>query len=264
MLVIATAAGIVAGVLLTRAPGTPGPPRNLTAEPFLCSDQCRRIDAAITLRWSPPATGAEPSGYDVWRDGRPLPLVGQGTETAVAYTDRSVTFGRRYEYQVVAMSSTGSSQPSATVQARLPLPPASSAQLGGVYAVRLTVTNAQSLNSMLNIERPRPGTTGTDRWTFEPGCAVPRSGCPARWEGLDGTLKPDGRSWRGTVAGPDARCGGGTRVPAPTRFRLESTRAKGVDGAWVVGSFRGSVMVSFHCPGFLVSRGSVEVRGRRT
>ena len=263
-LVLAIAAGVVTGFLLTRAPGTPGPPANVSADPFRCTDPCRRLDAAITVRWAPPTDGADPSGYEVWRDGTPLPLGGQFDEATAAFTDRSVTFGERYEYQVVALSSAGASAGSAPVSARLPRPPATSAQLDGVYAVRLTVTDARSLSSMLSIEQPRPGVSASDRWTFEPVCTPPMSGCPARWEGLDGPLVPHGRSWAGTVAGPDARCGGATTVPAPTRFRLESATAQGVEDAWLVDSFRGSVTISFHCPGFPVSHGSVEVTGRRT
>jgi hypothetical protein len=263
VLFLATVAGVVAGFLLSRAPEPPSPPANVTAEPFRCSDPCRSLEASITVRWSVPTQGGEPTGYAVVRDGVPLPNAGQVDVVATSFTDRSVTFGERYEYQVLALGSQGPSPRSAVVSVRLPSPPATNAQLSGEYDVRLTVRDARALSSILGIERPKPDTTGTDRWTFEPQCVAPRSVCPVRWEGLDGRLVPHDRSWTGTVAGPDARCGGGTRVHAPTRFRLETTGALGVDDAWVVGSFRGFVTVSFHCPGFLTSTGSVDVTGNR-
>jgi hypothetical protein len=65
------------------------------------------------------------------------------------------------------------------------------------------------------------------------------------------------------VAGPEARCGGGTNVAAPTDFDLEVTEAAGDEDAWVVRSFEGSVSISFHCPGFLASSGTIAVRGTR-
>ncbi|HEY6566289.1 MAG TPA: fibronectin type III domain-containing protein [Actinomycetota bacterium] len=264
-LLIASAAvcGIVAGWLLTRAPGPPGPPSDVTGEAFRCSGSCRRLDPSITLRWSEPIDGGEPTGYRVERDG--VTLAGANAETIATTTlvDRDVTFGRRYEYRVVALSAAGPSPPSPTIAVRLPRPPTTSAQLTGVYTVHLTVRDARALSSVLGIADPTPGTRAIDRWTFEPVCAPPLSACPTRWEGLDGHLVANGRAWVGTVTGPDARCGGGTKVTAPTRFDLRVIHARGDSDAWVVRSFGGSVSVSFHCPGFLISHGSVDVRGTR-
>ncbi|HEY5858714.1 MAG TPA: fibronectin type III domain-containing protein [Actinomycetota bacterium] len=179
------------------------------------------------------------------------------------FVDHDVTFGRRYEYRVVALGAGGPSPPSPTIVVRLPRPPTTSAQLTGVYTVHLTVREAHALSSALGIEDPTPGESATDRWTFEPVCATPLSACPTQWEGLGGYLVATGRSWVGTVMGPEARCGNGTKAPAPTRFDLRVNDAYGDSDAWVVGSFEGSVSLSFHCPGFLVSRGSVVVRGIR-
>jgi hypothetical protein len=195
------------------------------------------------------------------RDGSLLPG-GEGLEDTL-FTDGDVSFGVRYEYQVVALSAQGTSPRSEPATVRVPTPPVASAQLSGEYVVHLTVRRANALNSMLGIERPVPGRIVSDRWTFEPVCEPPLTGCPARWEGLEGRLVPDGRAWVGTVAGPDARCGNGRTVDAPTRFDLGSLDAKGVADAWVVRSFEGSVQVAFHCPGFLPSSGSVMVTGTR-
>jgi hypothetical protein len=217
----------------------------------------------VTVRWSRPATGSNPSGYRIVRDGLPLPG-GEGADVTL-FTDRDVSFGVRYEYRVVALSAQGTSPVSEPAKVRVPAPPVASAQLSGEYIVHLTVRRAHALNSMLGIERPRPGKVASDRWTFEPVCEPPLTGCPARWEGLDGRLVSDGRDWAGTVEGPDARCGNGRTVHAPTRFDLASLEAQGVADAWVVRSFEGSVRISFHCPGFLPSSGSVMVtaiRGR--
>lgn len=266
-LVVAGAAllGVAIGWLLTRAPGPPDPPGDVTAEPFRCSGSCRRLDASITLRWSAPAGGSDPTGYRIERDGlamSPENVATAGAD-ATAFVDRDVTFGDAYEYRVVALSTVGSSAASAAVTVRLPRPPTTSAQLTGEYIVHLTVRDARALSSALGIDQPAPGDTDTDRWTFEPMCSPPMSACPVRWEGLDGHLVADGRSWSGTVTGPDARCGGGTNVAAPTRFDLMALRAGPDANAWVVRSFEGKVSISFHCPGFLISRGSVDVRGIR-
>jgi Fibronectin type III domain len=266
-LVVAGAAlcGVAIGWLLTRAPGPPDAPGDVTAEPFRCAGPCRRLDASITLRWSAPPGGSEPTGYRIERDGvamSPDNVATAGAD-ATAFIDRDVTFGRAYEYRVVALSTVGPSPASTAVTVRLPRPPTTSAQLTGEYAVRLTVRDARALSSVLGIDEPAPGATDTDRWTFEPMCSTPMSACPVSWEGFEGHLVARGRSWSGTVTGPDARCGGGTEVAAPTRFDLEVLRAGPDASAWVVRSFEGSVSVSFHCPGFLISRGSVDVRGTR-
>lgn len=264
-LVIASAAvcGVVAGWLLTRAPGPPGPPGDVTAEAFRCSGQCRQLDPSITLRWSEPPDGGEPTGYRIERDGVTMSGPGEETTATTTFVDRDVTFGRRYEYSVVALGSGGPSLPSPMIAVRLPRPPTTSAQLTGVYTVHLTVREARALSSALGIEDPTPGDTATDRWTFEPVCATPSSACPTRWEGLDGHLVATGRSWVGTVMGPEARCGISTKVAAPTRFDLRVMDARGDSDAWVVQSFEGSVSISFHCPGFLISNGSLDVRGTR-
>ena len=265
VMVLATVAGIVAGYLLTRAPGPPSSPTEVSADPVRCATPCRRPQAAITVRWTAPADGDRPTGYTLVRDGLPVTTVDpEGTEAGTtSVTDRDVTFGQRYAYQVVALSTQGSSPPSATASAAVPTPPIGAAQLRGEYAVELSVKHALAVSSMLGIEAPKPGRTFTDRWTFEASCPTPDAACSARWEGLDGRLVSDGRSWTGTVAGPEARCGGGTTVEAPTRFELMSTDAEGEADEWVVRRFEGSVTVSFHCPGFLTSTGAVEVTGTR-
>lgn len=265
VMVLATVAGVVAGYLLTRAPGPPGTPTEVSAKPARCATPCRRPQAAITVRWVAPEDGGRPSGYTLVRDDVPIATVGP-KETATgttSYTDHGVTFGQRYAYRVVALSSQGSSPPSSMTTVTLSTPPIGAAQLRGEYAVELSVKHALAVSSMLGIEAPKPGRTFADRWTFEASCPAPDVACSARWEGLDGTLVSDGRSWSGTVAGPPARCGGGTTVEAPTRFDLTSTAAEGEADEWIVRRFEGSVTVSFHCPGFLTSTGAVEVTGTR-
>lgn len=263
MIAAAAVCGVVAGWLLTRAPGPPGPPADVTAEAFRCSGSCRQLDPSITLRWSEPPEGGEPTAYRIERDGVTLVDPGEETTATTTFVDRDVTFGQRYEYRVVALGSGGPSLPSPTIAVLLPRPPTTSAQLTGVYAVHLRVREARALSSALGIGDPTPGATATDRWTFEPVCSTPSSACPTRWEGLHGHLAANGRSWTGTVMGPEARCGGGTKVAAPTRFDLRVIGARGDSDAWVVQSFEGSVSISFHCAGFLISSGSVDVRGTR-
>ena len=76
-------------------------------------------------------------------------------------------------------------------------------------------------------------------------------------------LRPLGAGWFGRVFGPEARCPNGRRLPSPIELRLNPHDAAMLGGSWSVVSFSGAYSVRFHCAGFLVSHGTVEVTGRR-
>jgi hypothetical protein len=144
-------------------------------------------------------------------------------------------------------------------------PPLEQAQLRGSYRVRLVVRTARNLASIAGIDRPVPGSRRVGRWRFfamcEPdGTAV---ACPASWGGREGLLVPQAATWLGTVIGPRAACFGATRVPGPIELHLDARDAVMDGGAWVVRSFVGTWAVTFRCPGFAISRGTVEVSGSR-
>jgi hypothetical protein len=254
-----TVAGVV--VLLTRSPGPPGTPGTPRATATTCGDPCTEIQPRVEVTWTAPSDGGEVTGYRVQRDGEPLPGADALDPATHVLIDGSVELGRTYTYRIIAFGEEGSSPPSSEVTAEIGLPANDLAQLDGVYDVHLKVRSARSLAAMLGIDQPVPGTRDTDEWTFESTCSPSDTACPTTWEGQGGVLRPDGRRWRGSISGPDARCGGGTRVSAPIAFDLRTLEAA-VEGAiWRVRSFTGTVSIRFVCPGFGTSTGTLEVTG---
>ena len=252
-------AGIL--ILLARSPGPPGAPGTPRAAATTCGDPCTEIRPRVEVTWTAPSDGGEVTGYRVQRDGEPLPGAGAIDPASLVLIDESVDLGRTYTYHVIAIGEEGSSPPSSEATAEIGLPAAGLAQLDGVYDVRLKVRSARSLAAMLGIDQPVPGKRGTDRWTFDSTCSPQDVACPTTWEAQDGVLRPDARRWRGSIAGPDARCGGGTKVPAPIAFDLRTVDAAAEGVIWRVRSFAGIVSIQFVCPGFGPSTGTLEVTG---
>ena len=253
----------VAGVLilLTRSPGPPGAPGTPLAAATTCGDPCTEIRPRVDVTWTAPTDGGEVTGYRVERDGDSSRGAGAIDPTSLVLIDDGVELGRTYTYRVIAFGEEGSSLPSSEATAEIGLPAAGLAQLDGVYDVRLKVRSARSLAAMLGIDQPVPGKRDTDQWTFDSTCSPQDVACPTTWEALDGVLRPEGRRWRGSIAGPDARCGGGTKVPAPIAFDLRTVDAAAEGAIWRVRSFSGMVSIRFVCPGFGPSTGTLEVTG---
>jgi len=217
----------------------------------------------VQVTWTAPSDGGEVTGYRVQRDGEPLPGADALDPATLVLVDDSVDLGRTYTYRVIAIGEEGSSPPSLAATAEIGLPAAGLAQLDGVYDVRLKVRSARSLAAMLGIDQPVPGKRGTDQWTFDSMCSPQDVACPTTWEAQEGALRPEERHWRGSIAGPDARCGGGTKVPAPIAFDLRTVDAAAEGSIWLVRSFTGTVSIRFVCPGFEPSSGTLEVTGIR-
>jgi len=253
------AAGVA--VLLTRDPGPPGSPGRPRAAAATCEDPCTEIRPRVEVTWTTPSDGGEVTGYQVQRDGELLPGADALDPTTHVLIDAGVELGRTYPYRVVAFGEAGSSPPSSEVIAEVGLPAVGLAQLDGVYDVHLKVRSARSLAAMLGIHQPEPGTRDTDRWTFTSTCSPQDAACPSTWEGQGGVLRPDARRWRGSISGPDARCGGGTKVPAPIAFDLRTVDAAPEGAIWRVRSFTGTVSIRFVCPGFGPSTGTLVVTG---
>jgi hypothetical protein len=252
---------VVAAAILwtTRSPGPPSAPVALEATPTICTDPCERIDATVSLRWTPPESGAAASGYRLMRDGAPLdPVIHRST---LSFVDDDVTIGQEYDYQVVALSAEGDSPPSATTAVIVPTPPDEQAHLNGVYEVELTVRRARSIGAAFGIEDPRRGKSADDRWSFRSACGPDEGSCSSAWAGLDGDIEPAGSGWEGTVDGVPARCGRGDKAPAPIDVELITTEVDVVDTDWTVTGFEGSVSVSFRCPGFPRAAATLEVVG---
>jgi hypothetical protein len=259
-LILGTAAALTAAMFwFTRSPGPPTTPFALRATGTTCEPPCEVLEPVVTLTWAPPESGAEASGYRLFRDGTPLePEVGT---TELSYVDDDVTIGETYAYEVVALSGEGDSARTAAVLATVPTPSADAAHLHGIYRVELTVRSARSIGAAFGIDDPLPGARGTDRWSFESTCGAEEGTCPSMWSGLEGTIEPDGSRWQGTVEGLPARCGDQGRAPAPIEVDLEAVDVGVVDGSWAVTGFRGTATVSFRCPGFPAASARVDVTG---
>jgi hypothetical protein len=246
-----------------RSSRPPGAPANVRVTAVSCDTPCVRIDPQMTITWTGPGSGADVTGFRVFKDGSPLPGATNLDPSTTIVVDRDVDLGVASAYRVGALNGETISPLSDEIVGTPPQPPVASASLSGTYRVKITVRHARALGTVLGVENPNRGRESVDRWTFLSACAFEKAACPSRWEDLPGMLRPAGRSWRGTIQGPSARCGGGTSVPAPIEMELRSERADADEGSWVVRTFRGQVEISFRCPGFPVSVGKVQVAGTR-
>ena len=257
--VVAAIVVIGAVLMFTRSPGPPTSPVGVQVEALTCETPCDLIDPRVTLAWTPPEAGADPTGYRLLRDGAPLEATLDASE--LTFVDDTVTMGERYAYEVIALSTEGDSAATSPVQVQVPTPPTEAAHLSGVYSVRLTVRKARSIGAAFGIENPLPGKRATDQWSFASTCKSDEGTCSSEWSGLKGFIEPIGSWWRGTVDGLPAECGADGQAPAPIEIDLETVDVGVIDGAWVVSGFRGTAEVSFHCAGFPPASATVEVIG---
>lgn len=260
VLTVVAAIVVVGSVLVfTRSPGPPSAPVGLRAEGLFCEAPCDVVAPRVSLTWTPPESGATPTGYRVVRDGVAMEPALGGDE--LRFVDETVTMGKTYAYAVVATSSEGDSAATSTLNVTVPTPRDDAAHLDGVYGVRLTVREARSIGSAFGIENPVAGKESSDRWAFTSSCPGQVDPCPSRWSSLDGVIEPRGSNWSGTVEGRRARCGSEGRADAPIEIVLKAVDAGVVDGAWVVSEFSGTATVSFRCPGFPPASATVQVFG---
>lgn len=256
---VAAVVVIVTVLLFTRSPGPPSAPVGLQAEAAFCDTPCEVIAPRVSLAWTPPESGASPTGYRITRDGVALePSLG-GDE--LRFVDESVTMGATYAYTVVASSTEGDSAATSALDVPVPTPPEEAAHLDGVYDVQLTVREARSIGAAFGIENPVAGKRSSDRWSFTSDCVGDVESCPSTWSSLKGPIEPQGSRWSGEVQGRPARCGDDGRAKAPIEIDLDAVDVGVVDEAWVVSEFTGKATVSFHCPGFPPASATVSVRG---
>jgi hypothetical protein len=260
---VAIGAVTAAAIAVWRSSGAPGAPEDVRITATSCRTPCVEVDPQITLTWTGPRSGATVTGFRVFKDGSPLPGATDLGPSTTTLVDRDVELGEVSVYRVSALNGDRLSPSSEEVTGRPPRPPATLASLGGTYRVRIRVRHVRALGTVLGVKNPSRGKGRADRWTFLPTCGVQTMACPTRWERLPGRLRADDRTWRGTIRGPSARCGGGATVPAPIEMDLRSDRVGTSEGSWVVVRFSGRVRVSFRCPGFPASVGRVQVVGTR-
>jgi hypothetical protein len=140
-------------------------------------------------------------------------------------------------------------------------PTVSDAQLMGHYDVRLVVRTSHNLATLAGMDAPVPGMRRADRWTFYATCVSTAFPCPASWEGHDPPLSPADGMWTGMVSGRPAACTRGRHVAARIGFRLIALAGETTPGGWTVQSFTGTWTITFRCPGFPPSKGTVEIAG---
>jgi hypothetical protein len=259
-IIVGLLAGGLIGLKVHHAPPPPAP-GDLTAAARTCSPpMCPRVDSAVTLRWTA-VTDPNVNGFSVIRDGRALANASNLPPDATGFLDGDVVAGATHSYEVVATGPGGNAR-SNDATAVIPLPAPRAAQLRGIYDVVLTVRQARNMASLSGIPTPRPGEQRTSAWGFRPLCGPEEGACPSHWTGRTGLVRPRGTAWSGRLSGPEARCADGTPTPSPILLVLRSNDAAMVDGIWSVVGFTGTYSVRFHCPGFLVSQGTVTVSGR--
>lgn len=252
---VLVAAAIVVAATAQRDSGPPGGPEDVVVSARVCAaPECERIEAIVTLSWSPP--DGEVDRYVVERDGGQilrLPASSTGLEVDGLQIDRSYRFGVR------AMGG-GTTGPVVEVRVRTPTPPLEQAQLTGTYRVRETVRRATNLAAVEGIEHPRPGSEGRNTWSFDAVCADQAGACPTNWFTW-GPLQDRGTRYDGTFRARPASCGSGGTAPTTTEMHLTISHAETVEGRWIADRFRGTMRVSFHCPGGR-SLGVLAVDGR--
>ena len=257
--VVAAIVVIGAVLMFSRSPGPPSAPVGLQAEALFCEEPCDRVAPRVSLSWTPPESGAAPTGYRVVRDGVALePSLG-GDE--LRFVDETVTMGKTYAYAVVASSAEGDSAATSALSVTVPTPGVDAAHLDGIYDVQLTVLEARSIGAAFGIENPFVGKQKNDQWAFTSGCTNQVRQCPSQWSSLEGKIELKGSGWTGRVQGRAARCGDDGRAKAPIEIDLAVTDVGVVDGAWVVSGFDGEATVSFTCPGFPPASATVQVVG---
>ena len=199
--------------------------------------------ASVTMSWTPPADGAEPTGYEILRDG------GSIAQTAsTAYTDEDITWGEQHDYQVVAVAGDARSGPSETWTAKVSSPSLADARLTGSFASKVVQKSDKGFGGKL-------GHTAT--WVFDPTCET--GPCDVVWRSTHtiekppitytGTLAREGATYSGTAKEDLAGiyCSG-TPVRVSYVYMTMDVTAAGpsADGtSWDATRLSGSMLVKF-------------------
>ncbi len=122
--------------------------------------------SSVDIAWSDPEPLSPPTEYEIVRDGTQVATVPGYT---TSYTDTDLAPDTAYTYQVVAVTGSLQSQPSATLaSARTAKPPLSAALLNWSGTVTEKMTSIYPANSTWS---DQPGKSWTDDWSFSPNCS---------------------------------------------------------------------------------------------
>ena len=242
ILIVASATVAAAWFIAARSESSAGSDRAPTSTP--AADPAPQAPANLTARadrfkvvltWRP-GGGAEPLGYSLYRDGRP---VGASLGTATRFVDKDVIPGTRYRYVVKAYGGEfgAESDGSATTVRTMPAPPAL-ARLAGVFSVRLRVSSSYGITEVHGY---------TAAWRMKPDC--PDGPCAVHMGDLNGPipnleLARRSGTYDGEISGDAGYACGGVPMGATYDLHLRVTDAADEKGAWGVTKLEGTLSLS--------------------
>jgi Fibronectin type III domain len=122
--------------------------------------------SSVAFRWSGPATGPEPTVYEILRDGQ---VIGQVPGTTTYYRETGLPPASAFQFQVIAIRGSKKSPRSTVLSVDTVTPPVSAAVLDQSWTANWAVTSAVPNNPLGSIQT---GKTWTDKWTFTPDCTT--------------------------------------------------------------------------------------------
>jgi hypothetical protein len=231
-------------------------PTDLAATGRVCAaPECERIEASVTLSWSPPD-----GDLDAYRILRSRHVVETVPPDVTSYTMAGLRVDRSYLVGVQAVAG-GHTGPTSSIEVRTPEPPLEEAQLTGAYRVRETVRSAANLAGVEGIHNPRPGSSTVSTWSFTVLCDDQAGACATKWFAF-GPLRNRGTRYDASFRGRPATCTQGGRTPTTIEMHLDATSGTVVAGRWLVDRFGGTMHVGFACPGGGRSTGTLRLEGR--
>ena len=237
MAVIATIAvlGLIAGLVIW-APWKSPPllrPAGLAADSTTTS--------SVAFHWSRPATGPAPSRYLILLNQK---VIGSVPGTVTSYRGTGLVPATAYQYQVTAVRDGKRSAPSAVLEVTTSDPPIAAARLQGPWTVNLRVAKGRATI--------QGGKAWIESWQTKPKCRA--GACTVTLSGITNwhyrfkmTLTRAGAVYRGKTKATVFPC-----LLHPGRFPIHSTltvrltvaTAQPENGAWVAGSWKGTIAVS--------------------
>lgn len=204
-------------------------------------------DASVTLRWDPPADGAKPTRYFVYRDD--AQQLYRRVEDGRSFTDTRVVWGSSHRYWVRAVDGKRVSPP-AYQPVSVGFPPVSEAHLAG------------SMSGSANATYKSPSISGTGAWDHSVAFTFSCSGtgpCQSvAWRSSDtgipgcttcsfttqGTLRRSGSSYTGTYSGfAGLYCGDTHKDTATVTLTLVVSDATPIGGVWTATRVTGTMRV---------------------
>jgi hypothetical protein len=208
----------------------------------------KRTSTSITIAWDRMSAPA-PESYTVYRDGT---LIVTLPGTRLRYTDRALTPGTDFRYQVSASANGLESNPSAGYAASTKVATLADARFGSSYDVRIRITSEGGYTEL------SPGMSQTNTWWFQTGITGATTLDGNTWSSGGWTmgLHRNGHTWKGRTVEGISSCLGAS-VDTTVRFIGTVTRAGLSGGSWTVKRFTGqltqvapyTVSGGFVCPG---------------